>query len=177
MRKGLFLIVFAVCLLFSDGILAQSANMSINLLDALSFTVNEPIFNVKNNSKNKNDNLIRAIASDHISVVSSKGYVVKAISGQQNGSGPGIEGLVQVSSLIGTTNRGNTEGLILKSDVVLPPANGSPATVITASNSSWNGAYSANKFNIAYKIGNKFAYIDKNAAPSMIPVIFSVIQP
>lgn len=177
MRKGLFLIAFALSSLINESILAQSTNMSINFLDAISFTINQPIFLAHNGTKNKSDNLIRAIASDHISVVSSKGYVVKAISGQRSGSGPGIDGLVQVSSLIGTTNRGNTEGLILQSDVVLPPANGSPVTVITASNSSWNGVFSANKFNIAYKIGNKFAYINKNAAPSVIPVIFSVIQP
>lgn len=177
MRKRLFLIAFAICLLISDGLLAQSTNMSITLLDALSLTINEPVFLADIDSKNSNDNQIRAIARDQISIVSSKGYVVKAISGQRSGSGPGMEGLVQVSSLIGTTNKGNTEGLTLQSDVVLPPANGSPVTVITASNTSWNGAFSANKFNIAYKIGNKFAYIDKNAAPSVIPVIFSVIQP
>ena len=177
MRKGIFLLGFAFCTLIGDDILAQSTNMSITLLDALSFTINEPVFLADNNSKNNNDNQIRAIASDQISIVSSKGYVVKAISGQRSGSGPGIEGLVQVSSLIGTTNKGNTVGLVLKTDVVLPPANGSAATVISASNTSWNGIVSMNKFNIAYKIGNKFAYIDKNAAPSVIPVIFSVTQP
>ncbi|MES3018361.1 MAG: hypothetical protein V4721_11300, partial [Bacteroidota bacterium] len=115
--------------------------------------------------------------SDQISVVSSRGYVVKAISGIPSGSGAGLEGLVQVTSLIGTTNKGNTAGLILKSDVVLPPADGTPATVITAQNCSWNGAFSTNKFNIAYKIGTQFAYIDKKAPPSIIPVIFTVIQP
>ncbi len=177
MRKGLFLIAFAIISFICDDIKAQSTNMSITLLDALSFTINEPIFLANGDLQSSKDNLIRAVASDHISVVSSKGYVVKAISGQRSGSGPGIEGLVQVSTLIGTTNKGNTEGLILESDVVLPPANGSPVTVITASNTSWKGEFSTNKFNIAYKIGNKFAYIDKNAAPSVIPVIFSVIQP
>lgn len=151
--------------------------MSINLLDAISFTVNEPIFVADADKSNSKDNRIQAIASDHISVVSSRGYVVKAICGQRRDSGPGIEGLVKVSSLIGTTNRGNTDGLVLMSDVVLPPSDGSPVTVISASNTSWNGKFSTNKFNIAYKIGNQFAYIDKNAPPSIIPVIFSVIQP
>lgn len=151
--------------------------MSINLLDAISFTVHEPIFVAHADKRNRKDNRILAVASDYISVVSLRGYVVKAISGQQRGSGPGIEGLVKVSSLIGTTNRGNTAGLILITDVVLPPADGYPVTVITAAQSSWNGQYSANKFNIAYKIGNQYAYIDKNARPNIIPVIFSVIQP
>ena len=175
MRKGLFLLAFVCCSLIGDSIQAQSANMSITLLDALSFTINEPTF--LEDTKDKKSNIVQAIASDHISVVSSRGYIVKAIFGKPSGSGPGIEGLVQVSSLIGTTNRGNTAGLILESDVVLPPANGSPVTVITASKCSWNGSFSTNKFNIAYKIGNQFANIDKNAAPSIIPVIFSVIQP
>ncbi len=177
MRKGLILIVFIISSFTGRTTQAQSANMSITLLDALSFTINEPIFLANSQSDDKNDNQIRAIASDHICVVSSRGYVVKAISGERSGSGPGIDGLVQVSSLIGTTNKGNTIGLVLKSDVVLPPANGSAVTLITASNSSWNGKFSANKFDIAYKIGNKWAYIDKNATPSTIPVIFSVIQP
>lgn len=175
MRKGLLLLAFAFCTLFSNAVKAQSANMAITLLDALSFTINEPTF--LTDTKLKKDNIIQAIASDHISVVSSRGYIVKAIFGESSGSSPGIEGLVQVSSLIGTTNRGNTAGLILESDVVLPPADGSPVTVITASKCSWNGTFSTNKFNIAYTIGNRFASIDKNAAPSIIPVIFSVIQP
>ena len=175
MRKGLLLLASALCILFSNTVKAQSANMAITLLDALSFTINEPTF--LTDTKHKKDNIIQAIASDHISVVSSRGYIVKAIFGVPSGSSPGIEGLVQVSSLIGTTNRGNTAGLILESDVVLPPADGSPVTVITASKCSWNGTFSTNKFNIAYTIGNRFASIDKNAAPSIIPVIFSVIQP
>jgi hypothetical protein len=177
MRKGLFVFAFALCSLISETTHAQSANMAITLLDALSFTINQPTFLADRGAKDKNNNIIEAIASDHISVVSSRGYVVKAIFGQKSGAGPGIEGLVQVSSLIGTTNRGNTSGLILRSNIVLPPADGSPVTVITASKCSWNGPYSTNKFNIAYKIGNQFANIDKNAAPSIIPVIFSVIQP
>lgn len=174
MRKGLFLLALC-CSLISESIQAQSANMSITLLDALSFTINEPT--ILADTKDKKSNIVQAIASDHISVVSSRGYIVKAIFGEPSGSGPGIEGLVQVSSLIGTTNRGNTAGLILESDVVLPPADGSPVTVITASKCSWNGSFSANKFNIAYKIGSQFATIDRNAPPSIIPVIFSVIQP
>lgn len=175
MRKGLFLVVFVFISLMSNAIFAQSVNMAITLLDALSFTVNEPKFLPVEDDKNSNG--IQAIASDHISVVSSRGYVVKAISGAPRGSGAGIEGLVQVSSLIGTTNKGNTTGLVFESDVVLPPADGNPVTVITSPNCSWNGAFSTNKFNIAYRIGNQFAYIDKNAPPSIIPVIFTVIQP
>ena len=177
MRKGLLLFASALCVLFNNTVKAQSANMAITLLDALSFTINEPTFLADKAKKEKSNNIIEAIASDHISVVSSRGYIVKAIFGESSGSSPGIEGLVQVSSLIGTTNRGNTAGLILESDVVLPPADGSPVTVITASKCSWNGTFSTNKFNIAYTIGNRFASIDKNAAPSIIPVIFSVIQP
>ena len=177
MRKGLFLLVFVLLSLMSSAIFAQSANMAITLMDALTFTVNEPNFLPDDEKKDRNDNRIQAVASDHISVVSSRGYVIKAISGQTSGSGPGIDGLVQVTSLIGTTNKGNTTGLVLESDVVLPPADGTPVTVITAANCSWNGKFSTNKFNIAYKIGSQFAYIDKNAPPSIIPVIFTVIQP
>lgn len=178
MRKGLFLIVFILLSLNSNAIFAQSVNMAITLMDALSFTVNPPDFLPADESgRDKADNRIQAIASDHISVVSSRGYVVKAVSGIYAGAGPGLEGLVQLSSLIGTTNKGNTAGLVLKSDVVLPPANANPATVITAANCSWNGAFSTNKFNIAYKIGSRFADIDKNAPPSIIPVIFTVLQP
>lgn len=175
MRKGLFFSVFLLFSLMCNAVFAQSANMAITLGDALTFTINEPKFLPVDGDKNNNS--IQAIASDHISVVSSRGYIVKAISGAPRGSGSGIEGLVQVTSLIGTTNKGNTTGLVFESDVVLPPADGNPATVITAQNCSWNGAFSTNKFNIAYKIGNQFAYIDKNAPPSVIPVIFTVIQP
>ena len=177
MRKGLLLLASVLGILNGNAVKAQSANMGITLLDALSFTINQPTFLADKATKQKDDYIFEAIASDHISVVSSRGYIVKAIFGQPSGSGPGIEGLVQVSSLIGTTNRGNTAGVILESDVILPPAEGSPVTVITASKCSWNGIFSTNKFNIAYKIGNRFANIDKNAAPSVIPVIFSVIQP
>ncbi|WP_139377498.1 hypothetical protein [Daejeonella lutea] len=161
--------------LISNAMFAQSVNMAITLNDALTFTVNEPKFLPV--EADKNDNRIQAVASDQISVVSNKGYIVKAISGIPRDSRAGTDGLVQVSSLIGTTNKGNTNGLILESDVVLPPAGGTPATVITAQNTSWNGSVSTNKFNIAYKIGSQFAYIDKNASPSIIPVIFTVIQP
>jgi hypothetical protein len=175
MRNGLFLLVFVMLSLISNAMFAQSANMAITLMDALTFTVNEPKFLPV--EANKNDNRIQAVASDQISVVSNKGYIVKAISGIPRAAGAGTDGLVQVSSLIGTTNKGNTTGLVLESDVVLPPADGTPATVITAQNTSWNGTYSTNKFNIAYKIGSQFAYIDKGAPPSIIPVIFTVIQP
>ncbi len=175
MRKGLVVLVFVMLSLISNAIFAQSANMAITLLDALTFTVNEPKFLPVDSDKN--DNRLQAVASDQISVVSSKGYIVKAISGIPRGAGAGLEGLVKVTSLIGTTNKGNISGLILESDVTLPPADGTPATVITAQNCSWNGSFSTNKFNIAYKIGSQFAYIDKKAPPSIIPVIFCVIQP
>lgn len=178
MKKGLFLIVFVLLSLNSNAIFAQSVNMAITLMDALSFTVNPPDFLPTDESgKDKSGNYIGAVASDHIWVVSSRGYVVKAISGIEAGAAPGLDGLVRLSSLIGTTNMGNTAGLELKSDVVLPPANGRPATVIAAANCSWKGAYSTNKFNIAYKIGNGFAEIDRKAPPSIIPVIFTVLQP
>ena len=175
MRQGLFLVALVLLILTSNAIFAQSANMAITLLDALTFTVNQPTFLPV--EEDKNNNRIEAIASDHISIISSRGYVVKAIFGERSGTAPGIDGLVKLTSLIGTTNKGNTSGLILASDVVLPPANGTPATVITSPYCSWNGAFSTNKFNIAYKIGNQFAYIDKKAPPSIIPVIFTVIQP
>jgi hypothetical protein len=68
------------------------------------------------------------LATDHVSVVSSRGYVVKAVSGSANSKGS----KVSLTSYISKTNKGNTSGFVFGRSVQLRSANGSAATVISA---------------------------------------------
>ncbi len=156
----------------------QTANLNITLSDVLSFTVSQPAsLNVNFDSETKYNNGITALATDHISVVSSKGYVIKAKAGTVTGTAALNPNTVKLTSSIGSTNSGNTSGLTFQTDVVLPASSGTSATIVTATSSSWDGANSTNKFNISYLIGAGGAFAGKAAGANVIPVVYTVTQP
>jgi uncharacterized protein YfiM (DUF2279 family) len=176
MKKVLFLIAFASIL--STASFAQTANVNITLSEVISFTVTQPAsLDVNFNTEQKYNDGITSLATDHISVTSSKGYVVKAIAGTVTGTAALAPGSVKLSSAIGTSNNGNTTGITYGSAVTLPASGGSAATVITALNSSWSGANSTNKFNISYLIGAGGTYAGKTTGVNVIPVVYTVTQP
>ena len=178
MKKVLFLIAFVTVSIISNSSFAQTANLNITLSDVLSFTVTQPAsLSVNFDSEAKYTSGITALATDHISVVSSKGYVVKAIAGTVTGTAALTPGSVKLTSSIGTGNSGNTSGITYGSSVSLPLSSGTAATVITASNTSWSGANSTNKFNVSYLIGADGAYAGKATGLNVIPVVYTVTQP
>jgi len=176
MKKIFALIAFLT--LISSASFAQTANLNITLSDVLSFTVTQPAaLTVNFDSEIKYTSGITALATDHISVISSKGYVVKAIAGTVTGTAALTPGSVQLTSAIGTTNAGNTAGISYGSAVTLPASGSAAATIVTASSSSWNGANSTNKFNVSYLIGANGAYAGKSTGANVIPVVYTVTQP
>lgn len=178
MKKLSILIAFVSITLLSTGSFAQTANLNITLSDVLSFTVTQPAaLNVNFDSETKYTNGITALATDHISVVSSKGYVVKAVAGTVTGTAALTPGSVKLTSSIGTTNAGNTTGITHGSAVTLPTSGSAAVTVITATSSSWSGSNSTNKFNISYLIGANGAYAGKTTGTNVIPVVYTVTQP
>ncbi len=172
------LILIAVVTLINSASFAQTANLNITLSDVLSFSVTQPAgLNVTFDSETKYTDGITALATDHISVISSKGYVVKAIAGTVSGTAALTAGSVKLTSAIGTTNAGNTSGITYGSAVTLPVSGGTEATIVTATSSSWNGANSTNKFNVSYLIGANGAYAGKATGLNVIPVVYTVTQP
>jgi hypothetical protein len=178
MKKILVVTACAILSIIGNKTFAQTANLNITLSDVLSFTVSQPAgLSVNFDSETKYNNGITALATDHISVVSSRGYVIKAKAGTVTGTASLLPGTVKITSAIGATNSGNTSGLTFQSDVVLPASSGSAATIVTATNSSWDGANSTNKFNISYLIGANGAYAGKATGANVIPVVYTVTQP
>ncbi|SKB48663.1 hypothetical protein [Daejeonella lutea] len=176
MKKIFALIAFVT--LISSASFAQTANLNITLSDVLSFSVTQPAaLTVNFDTEEKYTNGITALATDHISVVSSKGFVVKAIAGTVTGTAALTPGSVKLTSAIGTTNAGNTAGITYGSGVTLPASGGTAATIVTATSSSWNGSNSTNKFNVSYLIGANGAYAGKTTGANVIPVVYTVTQP
>lgn len=176
MKKILSL--FAFVTLISTASFAQTGNLNITLSDFLAFTVTQPAsLNVNFDSETKYTNGITALATDHINVISSRGYVVKAVAGTVTGGAALTPGSVKLTSSIGTTNSGNTSGITYGSAVTLPASGSAAATVITATGSSWNGVNATNKFNISYLIGAGGAYAGKATGLNVIPVTYTVTQP
>jgi hypothetical protein len=176
--KKILLLAFVTISLLSNSSFAQTANLNITLSDVLSFTVTQPAaLSVTFDNETKYTNGITALVTDHISVVSSKGYVVKAIAGTVTGTAALTPGSVKLTSTIGTTNTGNTSGITYGSAVTLPASGGTAATIVTATSSSWSGANSTNKFNVSYLIGANGAYAGKTTGVNVIPVVYTVTQP
>lgn len=171
------LIPFFAAALIGNSCLAQTANLNITLSDVISFTVTQPpVLDVNFDTETKYNNGITALATDHISVVSSRGYTIKAIAGTITGSASLAANTVRMTSAIGATNTGNTSGISYQSAVVLPASGGTAATVVTATNSSWTGSNSINKFNISYLIGASGAYVGKTTGLNVIPIIYTITQ-
>jgi hypothetical protein len=177
MKKVLFLIAFITVSIVNSNSFAQTANANITLSDVLSFSVSQPAaLDVNFDTEAKYNNGITSLATDHISVISSRGYVVKAIAGAVTGSAALAPGSVKLTPAIGASNGGNTTGITYGSAVTLPATEGTAATVITATNTSWNGANSTNKFNVSYLIGAGGTYAGKATGLNVIPVVYTVTQ-
>lgn len=173
MKKALILLIFLFTALAHSVVYAQTPGLSIKILDALSFTISQPEgFDLEYINTGRTKNWLIARIPDHITVISSRGYVVKAVSG----SGIGKESKVSLTSHISKTNKGNTSGLVFERSVQLPSSNGSSATVISAANTSWNGINPENKFDIDYSVESSYLR-EKGGIPPVIPVIFTVLQP
>lgn len=178
MKKAIITLSVIAISLLSNKSFAQTANLNITLSDVLSFSVSQPAsLDVNFDTEAKYTNGITALATDHVSVTSSKGYVVKAIAGTVTGSAALAPGSVKITSSIGSTNNGNTSGITYGSAVTLPVSGGAAATVITAANTSWSGSNPTNKFNISYLIGAGGAYAGKATGLNVIPVTYTVTQP
>jgi hypothetical protein len=163
---------------FSSTVFAQTASLNIILADILSFSVTQPTsLNVDFDTEAKYSNGITALATDHISVTSSSGFVVRVRAGSITGAANLAASSIKITSSIGSTNAGNTSGIIYASNVTLPASGSTPATIITSENSSWSGVSATNKFNISYLIGADGAYAGKPAGANVIPVVYTVIQP
>ena len=175
MKKVFILIALFTTL--STASFAQIANLNITLSDVLSFTVTQPgSLDVNFDTEDKYTNGITALASDHVSVTSSRGYVVKAVAGTVTGSASISPGTVKITSTVGATNNGNVTGITYGSAVILPLAGGTAATVISAANTSWSGSNSTNKFNISYLIGSGGVYAGKATGLNVVPVVYTVTQ-
>ncbi|MGV3686375.1 MAG: hypothetical protein ACO1NS_12160 [Daejeonella sp.] len=176
MKKIVFLITLIS--LLNTGSFAQTASLNIILADILSFSVTQPAsLNVNFDTEAKYTNGITALATDHVSVTSSSGFIVKVVAGSVTGSANLAPGTVKITSSIGSTNTGNTSSIIYASEVTLPASGSTPATIITSEKSSWSGTSSTNKFNISYLIGADGAYAGKTTGSNVIPVTYTVIQP
>lgn len=170
-----FLVVFITT--FSSASFAQVANLNITLSDVLSFSVTQPgSLDVNFDTEEKYTNGITALASDHVSITSSRGYIVKAVAGTVTGLASISPGTVKITSTIGATNNGNITGITYGSAVILPETGGTAATVISAANSSWSGSNSTNKFNISYLIGSGGVYAGKPTGLNVVPVVYTVTQ-
>ena len=173
MKKVFVLFLFLFIAALNSKIYAQAPGLTIKLLDALSFTITQPeLLDFVSRKGNKKKEMMIAKVADHITVVSSRGYEVRAISG----SGIKDETLLSLSPFFGESNKGNTNGVVLAKDLTLPPANGNSATLISAANSSWNGIFPENKFNVEYALESDFIQIRGKKRP-VIPVIYTVLQP
>ena len=177
MKKILFVIAFVTVSIISNSSFAQTANANITLSDVLSFSVSQPsALDVNFDTEAKYNNGITSLATDHISVTSSKGYVVKAIAGTVSGTAALAPGSVKLTPAIGASNNGNTSGITYGSAVTLPVSGSTAATVITATGTSWNGVNSTNKFNVSYLIGAGGTYAGKATGLNVIPVVYTVTQ-
>lgn len=177
MKKVFTLIALVTTLSTASFAQNNIANLNITLSDVLSFTVTQPgSLDVNFDTEDKYTNGITALAPDHVSVTSSRGYVVKAVAGTVTGLASISPGTVKITSTVGATNNGNVTGITYGSAVILPETGGTAATVISAANTSWSGSNSTNKFNVSYLIGSGGAYAGKATGLNVVPVVYTVTQ-
>ena len=176
MKKIILAAVVMVIVLSTGKSFGQVAELSITLQSFISFTVTAPppvVFDTEDEYTDGIENL----ATNNISVISSGGYIVKAIAGQITGTSALEAGSVKITAANGTGG-GNFTGKTYPADVVLPASTGSPATILTSTVSSWSGSTAATQFNVTYKIGTDAAYAGKFTGTSpvanVIPVVYTV---
>jgi hypothetical protein len=177
MKKVIITFALIAVSLLSTKSFAQTANLNITISDVLSFKVSQPAsLDVNFDTEEKYTNGITALATDHVSVVSSRGYVVRAVAGKVSGKSEIDPGTIELTSSVGSSNKGNTEGIEYGSGVPLPVTDGKDAVLISAKNTSWNGSISTSTFDISYLIGANGAYADKATGPNVVPVVYTVTQ-
>ncbi|MES3017803.1 MAG: hypothetical protein V4721_08495 [Bacteroidota bacterium] len=176
--KKISLLIFIVISLLSKASFAQTASLNITLSDILSFSVTQPAsLNLAFNTEAAYTNGISALAADHVSVTSSRGFIVKVVAGSISGAAALSANSVKLTSSIGSTNAGNTAGITYQSGVVLPASGNAAATIITSANASWSGSNATNKFNISYLVGANGEYAGKITGTNVIPIMYTVTQP
>jgi len=182
MKKIILAAVMMIVVLSSGksfGQLTRTAtvNLNITLSDVLEMTVNQDgAMTMDFDNTTKYSNGIQFTAVNQIVVRSSKAYVVTAVEGTITGTSALPSGSVKILPTIATANNGNTTGLVpAASEQTLLPGG---ITVITAANSSWNGANASNTFDVAYSVGANGVFANKVAASNnVIPVVYTVTQP
>lgn len=166
MKKAFILLVLLFLSLAYSAVYSQTQGLNIKLLNVLSFTISQPL-NLKPEKGKIKDGLLVKIP-DHITVVSSRGYEVRAVCGLN-----GKDSKISLTSYISQTNKGNTSGIVFGRSVELPSSRGSAAKIISASYTSWNGINPENKFDIDYSVESN----NLSGKAGTIPVIFTVLQP
>lgn len=180
MKRTILIALVLIGSLSASKTFAQTtgtANLSITLSDVLSMTVSAPAA-VNFDSETKYTSGISLPVADHITVISSRGYTVKAISGVITGPSSLDASTVKITAAIGATNQGNTAGtMTYANDLTLPAVGGAAATIVSSNQTSWHLLQAANKFNVTYKIGEGGVYAGKTTGLNTIPVIYTVTQP
>lgn len=179
MKKNFLFVALILVGLSAGKSFGQTANLNITLSDVLSMTVTQPAsLTVNFDDETKYTSGITAVADDHITVISSKGYTVKAISGAITGTSSLTAASVKLTAALGGGNAGNTGGTFTyASDLALPAVATTAASVISSTATSWNGTVSANKFKMTYLIGADGQFAGKTTGANVIPVIYTVTQP
>jgi hypothetical protein len=177
MKRVIITFALIAVSLLSTKSFAQTAKLNINISDVLSFRVTQPAsLDVDFDSEEKYVNGITALATDHVSVVSSRGYVVRAVAGKVSGSSDIDPATVELTSSLGSSNKGNTKGITYGSGVSLPVTDGKDAVIIRAEYTSFSGSTSTNTFDISYLIGAGGAYAGKKTGQNVVPVVYTVTQ-
>ena len=177
MKRVIITFALIAVSLLSTKSFAQTANLNITISDVLSFRVTQPAsLDVNFDSEEKYTRGITALATDHVSVVSSRGYVVKAVAGKVSGSSEIDPATVELTSSLGSSNKGNTKGITYGSGVSLPVTDGKDAVIIRAEYTSFSGSTSTNTFDISYLIGAGGAYAGKKTGQNVVPVVYTVTQ-
>jgi len=177
MKRVIITFALIAVSLLSTNSFAQTAKLNINISDVLSFNVTQPAsLDVDFDSEEKYVNGITALATDHVSVVSSRGFVVRVMAGKVSGSSEIEPETVELTSSLGSSNKGNTKGIEYGSGVFLPVTGEKEAVIIRAEYTSFNGSTSTNTFDISYLIGAGGVYAGKKTGQNVVPVVYTVTQ-
>lgn len=180
MNKSLLLTGVVILFLLTGKSFGQTtgtANLSITLSSVLSLVVTQPP-SVDFNTITRYQTGIISTADDHLTVTSSKGYIVSAISDAITTNPSALTaGSIKLTTSIGGANTGNTTGVVYNAaGTPLPAAGGTPLAVVTAANSSSDGTHPSTSFKVAYNIGSGAQYLGKTLGVNVIPILYSVVE-
>ena len=178
MKKSLILFAIILVSIISNKSFAQTtqtANVNISLANVLQLTVGSASIDMAFDSEAKYTNGITTTSADQLVVIASRGFQVTAKAGTITGDV--TADAVKITTAIGSGNAGSTTGKTFVTDLVLPATAATAQPVVTSTSSSWNGATSANKFNVTYKVGAGGQFAGKTTGSYVIPVVYTVINP